>query len=249
MRYTVKRTIGAIGKDVRSLSTPRYRHEIKYVIDRFQMTQLDRRLSAVMTPDRHAGEDGTYFIRSLYFDNAQDKALKEKSLGLPRREKFRLRYYNLDPSYIRLEKKSKINRLTDKQSTLITKEECERILAGDIAFLSTSDKELMREFYAKMRLHGLIPKSVVDYTRKTFVCPIADTRITLDYNIRSGIRATDFLNTDLATVPCDAAESEPICILEVKYNEFLPGHIAALLQTPDCRTSPFSKYEISRRFD
>ena len=120
MRYTVKRTIGAIGKDVRSLSTPRYRHEIKYVIDRFQMTQLDRRLSAVMTPDRHAGEDGTYFIRSLYFDNAQDKALKEKSLGLPRREKFRLRYYNLDPSYIRLEKKSKINRLTDKQSCLIT---------------------------------------------------------------------------------------------------------------------------------
>lgn len=232
-----------------TLSTPRYRHEIKYVIDRVQMTLLDRRLSAVMQSDRHAREDGTYDIRSLYFDNAQDKALKEKALGLPRREKFRLRYYNLDPSYIRLEKKSKINRLTDKQSCIITKEECERILTGDDAFLGSSESELMRELYAKMRLYGLQPKSVVDYTRKTFVCPLADTRITLDYHIRSGIRAIDFLNTDLATVPCDSVESEPICILEVKYNEFLPGHIAALLQMPDCRTSPFSKYEISRRFD
>ncbi len=231
------------------MSTPRYRHEIKYVIDRLQMELLDRRLSAVMSSDSHARGDGTYDIRSLYFDNAQDKALKEKTLGMPRREKFRLRYYNLDPGYIRLEKKSKINRLTDKQSCPITKEECERILTGDIAFLASSGQELMRELYAKIRLYGLAPKSVVDYTRKTFVCPMADTRITLDYNIRSGIRSVDFLNTDLPTVPCDAVEGEPICILEIKYNAFLPGHIAALLQIPDCRSSPFSKYEISRRFD
>ena len=231
------------------LSTPRYRHEIKYVIDRLQMTQLDRRLSAVMTCDSHAREDGTYDIRSLYFDNAQDKALKEKTLGLPRREKFRLRYYNLDTDYIRLEKKSKINRLTDKQSCVISKEDCARILAGDTVFLGHSDEELMREFYAKIKLHGLKPTAVVDYTRKTFICPIADTRITLDYNIRTGIRAVDFLNPALPTVPCDSASEEPVCILEVKYNEFLPGHIAALLQTPDCRSSPFSKYEISRRFD
>jgi len=231
------------------LLTPRYRHEIKYVIDRFQMTQLDRRLSAVLAFDSHAGADGTYDIRSLYFDNAQDKALKEKTEGLARREKFRLRYYNLDTGYIRLEKKSKINRLTDKQSCLITRAQCAQILAGDIAFLATSDEELMREFYAKIKLYGLAPKSVVDYTRKTFVCPVADTRITLDYNIHSGLRAVDFLNTDLPTVPCDAVSEEPICILEVKYNAFLPGHVEALLQTPDCRSSPFSKYEISRRFD
>lgn len=231
------------------LPAPHYRHEIKYVIQRYQMDLLDRRLSAVMSPDKHARPDGTYDIRSLYFDNAQDKALQEKALGLPRREKFRLRYYNLNTDYIRLEKKSKINRLTDKQSCLIAKEDCARILAGDIAFLGASGQDLMREFYAKLRLFGLKPKSVVDYTRKTFVSPLADTRITLDYNIRTGIRAVDFLNTDLPTIPCDAVEAEPICILEVKYNAFLPGHIAAILQMPDCRTSPFSKYEISRRFD
>ena len=231
------------------LSTPRYRHEIKYMLDRTQMVTLDRRLSAVMSYDRNARGDGTYIIRSLYFDNAGDKALKEKTLGLARREKFRLRYYNLDPSFIRLEKKSKINRLTEKQSCPITKEQCEALLGGDLSFLASSEHELMRELYAKSKLYGLYPKAVVDYTRKTFVCPISDTRITLDYNIRTGLRAVDFLNPDLPTVPCDAASDAPICILEVKYNAFLPGHIAALLQTPDVRSSPFSKYEISRRYD
>lgn len=231
------------------MSTPRYRHEIKYMLDYTQMLTLDRRLSAVMSYDRNAREDGTYTIRSLYFDNVRDKALKEKTLGLARREKFRLRYYNLDPSLIRLEKKSKLNRLTDKQSCPITKTQCEALLAGDFAFLASSEHELMRELYAKSRLSGLQPRTVVDYTRKTFVSPVADTRITLDYNIRTGLRAVDFLNPDLPTVPCDAASDAPICILEVKYNAFLPGNIAALLQMPDVRSSPFSKYEISRRFD
>lgn len=231
------------------LSTPRYRHEIKYILDRAQMLTLDRRLSAMLSYDRNAREDGTYAIRSLYFDNAQDKALKEKTLGLARREKFRLRYYNQDTSFIRLEKKSKLNRLTDKQSCPITKAQCEALLGGDTAFLASSEHALMRELYAKSKLYGLYPKTIVDYTRKSFVCPISETRITLDYNIRTGLRAVDFLNTDRLTVPCDAASAEPICILEVKYNAFLPGNIAALLQMPDVRSSPFSKYEISRRYD
>ena len=231
------------------MQTPAYRHELKYIIDRSQMLQLERRLSLVMQPDRNAREDGTYYIRSLYFDNAQDRALKEKTLGVPRREKFRIRYYNLDASYLRLEKKSKINRLTDKQSCAITREQCEALLAGDCDFLRTSDEPLMHELYAKMKLQGLQPKSVVDYTRRTFVCDLARTRVTLDYDIRTGIRATDFLNPGMRTVSCDAVEDRHICILEVKYNEYLPGHIAALLQMPDCRSSPFSKYEISRRYD
>lgn len=228
---------------------PQYRHELKYRIMPMQMHLLAARLSAVMKPDSHARADGTYLIRSLYFDNPEDRALKEKTLGISRREKFRIRYYNLDPTFIRLEKKSKINRLTEKVTAPLTEEDCRRILCGDTAFLANADVPLLREFFAKQQLYGLEPKAVVDYTRRTFVCPIADTRVTLDYNIRTGIRETDFLNTALPTVPCDAAESEPVCILEVKYNEFLPGHIAALLQCDHVRLAPFSKYEISRRYD
>lgn len=45
-----------------------------------------------------------------------------------RREKFRIRYYNDNFDFIRLEKKSKVNNLCTKFSAPLTKEQCEKIL-------------------------------------------------------------------------------------------------------------------------
>lgn len=77
-----------------------FRHELKYQIGYLQYLELRSRLTAVMKTDSHAGGDGRYLIRSIYFDNYQDKALREKIDGVSRREKFRIRYYNDDFSYI-----------------------------------------------------------------------------------------------------------------------------------------------------
>ena len=67
-----------------------------------------------MSADSHTGDDGRYLIRSIYFDNYRDKALREKIDGVSRREKFRIRYYNDDISYMTLEKKVKDNSLCRK---------------------------------------------------------------------------------------------------------------------------------------
>lgn len=75
------------------MDTIRYRHEWKHILTYSDMLVLRSRLSAVMQPDPHA-VDGKYMIRSLYFDNAEDKALREKIDGVNHREKFRIRYYN-----------------------------------------------------------------------------------------------------------------------------------------------------------
>lgn len=55
-----------------------YRHEVKHEISNLDMLILRQRLRAVMAPDSHA-IDGQYEIRSLYFDNPDDKALREKA--------------------------------------------------------------------------------------------------------------------------------------------------------------------------
>ncbi len=54
-------------------------------------------------------------MRSLYFDTPEDKALWEKVDCVNMREKFRIRYYNGDTSYIVLEKKCKVNGLCGKE--------------------------------------------------------------------------------------------------------------------------------------
>lgn len=85
----------------------KYRHELKHYINVADVLELRSRLKHVAYPDQNSGADGKYLVRSLYFDNYKDKAVTDKLSGQSRREKFRLRYYNNDTSFLRLEKRAK----------------------------------------------------------------------------------------------------------------------------------------------
>ncbi|MBE6843412.1 MAG: polyphosphate polymerase domain-containing protein [Ruminococcus sp.] len=218
-----------------------FRHEWKHEINYSDMLVLRQRLKAVMKPDENA-VNGKYFIRSLYFDNISDKALREKIDGVNCREKFRIRYYNDDTSLIHLEKKSKINGLGNKQSASLSAEEAQKIVDGDFDWMIDCDRPLVQELYSKMMSQGLRPKTIVDYTREPFVFSAGNVRVTLDYDIRTGLYCTDFLNPDCITIP---AGNAPI-ILEVKWDEFLPSVIRDIVQLESRRTAAFSKYAACR---
>lgn len=218
-----------------------FRHEWKHEINYSDMVVLRQRLKAVMKPDENA-VNGKYFIRSLYFDNISDKALREKIDGVNCREKFRIRYYNNDTSLIHLEKKSKINGLGNKQSANLSAEEAQKIVDGDFDWMIDCDRPLVQELYSKMMSQGLRPKTIVDYTREPFVFSAGNVRVTLDYDIRTGLYCTDFLNPDCITIP---AGNAPI-ILEVKWDEFLPSVIRDIVQLESRRTAAFSKYAVCR---
>ena len=214
-----------------------YRHEWKHELNYLDLLTIRQRLRAVMEPDPHA-VGGKYLIRSLYFDNPDDKALREKVDGVNMREKFRIRYYNGDPSVIHLEKKSKRNGLGTKYSASLTGEEAQAIVDGDLDWMMDSGRPLVQELYCKMRYQRLRPKTIVDYTREPFIYRPGNVRVTFDYNIRTGMSCTDFLNPKCITIP---AGDSPI-LLDVKWDEYLPEIIRAAVQTPGRRESAFSKY-------
>lgn len=215
----------------------RYRHEWKHEISYADLLCIRQRLRAVAESDPHA-RDGKYFIRSLYFDNADDKALREKLDGVNLREKFRIRYYNGDPSVIHLEKKCKANGLGAKFSADLSAAEAQKIVDGELDWMPGSDRPLVQELYSKMRSQGLRPKTIVDYTREPFIYRPGNVRVTFDYDIRTGLDCTDFLNPDCVTVPAGDA---PI-LLEVKWDDYLPAIIRDVVQTPGRRATAFSKY-------
>ena len=218
-----------------------FRHEWKHEINYTDLLVLRQRLKAVMQPDPHAVE-GSYFIRSLYFDNLADKALREKINGVNRREKFRIRYYNRDTSLIHLEKKSKWNGLGNKQGAVLTVQESQAVVDGDWDWMLDSGKPLVQELYSKMLSQGLRPKTIVDYTREPFIYAPGNVRVTLDYDIRTGLNCTDFLNPNCVTIP---AGNSPI-ILEVKWDEYLPSVIRDIVQLDGRHTAAFSKYAVCR---
>ena len=223
------------------MTTMDYRHEWKIEISYLDLLVLRQRLRSVMQPDPYA-LDGKYHIRSLYFDDSADTALREKLEGVNCREKFRIRLYNRDTSVIHLEKKSKWNGLCNKQSANLTAEEAQWIADGQLDWMKTSGRPLVQELYSKMMGQGLRPKTIVDYTREPFVYGPGNVRVTLDYDIRTGMSGTDFLNPHCLTVPAGGA---PI-ILEVKWDAFLPQIIRDAVQLESRRPGAYSKYAACR---
>ena len=218
-----------------------FRHEWKHEISMSDMIAIRQRLRAIAKPDAHA-VNGKYKIRSLYFDDLSDRALREKIDGVNCREKFRLRCYNDDFSFIRLEKKSKRNGMGNKQDVRLSAEQTRAILDGKTEWMVSSGEPLLQELYTKMTLQGLRPKTIVDYIREPFVYEPGNVRVTLDYDIRTGLGCTEFLKPDCVTIPAGDA---PV-ILEVKWDEFLPTVIRDAVQLDGCRSTAFSKYAVCR---
>ena len=247
-----------------------YRHELKYKISYPDYLAMRSRLRPVMKADPHAAAGGRYLVRSIYFDNLNDKALREKIDGIAKREKFRIRYYNDDLSYIVLEKKMKIGSLCLKCSAPITEEECRKILSGgrssatdggrssvtdggrgslrngDLSFMKEHPQELVRELYAKMTYQLLRPRVLVSYTREPFIYPAGNVRVTFDSDIRTSLFHQEFLTKEAAGI---SATDEPQDVyLEVKFDAFLPEVVQDLIRVKGIRQHAFSKYSASRRF-
>ena len=226
--------------------TEKFRHELKYRIGCAQYIELRNRLRTVMRSDVHTDVDGRYLIRSIYFDNYMDKALREKIDGVSRREKFRIRYYNDDFSYITLEKKVKNNALCMKSDAEITKEECQNLLEGRLKWMRGHPSQLVQELYAKMHYQLLYPRVLVSYIREPYVYDAGNVRVTFDSDIRTTLYHRHFLEEKVADI--STADQPWDMILEVKYDAFLPTIIRDILQTNTIRQQAFSKYEACRRF-
>lgn len=223
----------------------RGRHEVKHEINLTDYYVLRQRLRAILKTDSHAGADGSYQIRSLYFDTPEDQALREKLDGVKDRDKYRIRFYNQDLSFIQLEKKSKRGDLCLKESVRITKEEAQKLADGEFAWLKNREEKLLRDLYEAMQQRGLKVKTIVDYQRDPFIYEAGNVRITLDHHIRTGLLSTDFLNMDCVTVPA----ASDVIILEVKWDDFLPDLIRDIVQVRNRRAGAFSKYAACRAWE
>ena len=222
------------------MEKPKYRHEFKHRINMSDFLCLTSKIGMIAAPDEHMKGD-SYFIRSLYFDSFNDKALREKVDGVNKREKFRIRFYDMDDSFIRLEKKSKDNGLCLKRSAPLTKEQTEMILSGNYGFLYETDEPLLKEFYIKLCAEQLRPKLIVDYRRKAYVYPFGNVRVTFDYEISSSGDVNSFFNARDGSLPVP----EEI-IMEIKYDEFLPQVIADITHLSARQSGSFSKYAAGR---
>lgn len=217
----------------------KFRHEFKYIINSGYYHILRARLKAAMKPDPH-GKDGVYRISSLYFDDAFRTAYNDKLMGLDVRKKYRIRFYNLSSSFIRLEVKEKKGDMVCKRSVPLSFEEYKHILSGKRDFLHTEKpaNSAADEFYVSDKLTALSPAVLVDYVREAYICPAGNVRITFDMDLKTSAHhdilgeRPDFYNV--------FGKGE--IILEIKYDSFMPMYIQELLSGIPLSRESVSKF-------
>jgi hypothetical protein len=210
------------------------RWEVKYVVDRSTRTALDRDLRALMQADRYTGDDGSYLVRSLYFDTPDYMAYHSKMAGEPVRHKLRARTYTHDPALVRsvrLEVKSRYLNTVHK-------------LAADVgrrlppARLVESQAEL-REFFRLYKMYNMEPKILVQYRRRAFERrDLVRVRVNFDFDIVASRDPDLFGDLRHARRLLRYDHS----VFEIKVDGAMPYWLHMLIGKYDLQVQPFSKF-------
>lgn len=223
-----------------------FRHELKYLMNSQQLYTIKNQLPDLLSPDPHAGPNGCYCIRSLYFDDCRNTFYYENENGTEPRRKFRIRLYNGSCSKIRLEMKRKEGGMILKKSCPMTEEQVRSILQGNTIPWDDTMDPLLKQFYILQETQLLRPKIIVEYDRFPYVYPDGNVRVTLDLNICASTCIEEFLNKEICARPIMPAGMH---LLEAKYDEFLPDFIYRSIQKHNLQRVTFSKYYLCRKFE
>ncbi len=222
-----------------------YRHEFKYICSEQRLALIENNIRGLMACDVHAGEDNRYRIRSLYFDDYCDSCMKDNINGNDPREKFRIRIYNQDLSYIRLELKRKERGKTKKSACVIDEALCRRVLSGQPLAMDAVDADVYRKFCLYQQVRLLSPKVIVEYERVPYVYQDGNVRVTFDRNISSGNMVEHFLDESIVTRPVMPLGQH---VLEVKFDELIPDFLYRAVQLEKMRQTTYSKYYLCRKY-
>ena len=223
----------------------KFRHELKYVVSSAQVEMIKNRVEHLLPRDPHAGEKGMYAIRSLYFDDYENRCYRENEEGTDPREKFRIRIYNHSAEKIRLECKRKERGMTHKESCPLTQAQTRMLMEGRALPDIASQPPVLRKLTMQMLIRRMRPVVIVEYERIPYVYELGNVRITLDLNVSSGKDVGAFLEESISKRPVMPAGRQ---LLEVKYDEYLPDFIYNNLQLENLQQTAFSKYYLCRKY-
>lgn len=221
-----------------------YRNEWKYCCTEKELLNIEERTKGVLVPDSH-GACGKYAVHSLYFDDLFDSCARDTEMGVGLCYKYRIRYYGDTPELIRLERKEKKWGRCRKFSCVISTQQFEQIMSGQIeeVFWNT-DNKVLRRFCTDIWKRGFRPRIIVDYERTAYVEEISNVRVTLDTNIEASDDVAHFLDGNYISIPVLETGKH---VLEVKFDHILPAYVKKLVYVQTLQQTSFSKYHIGLR--
>lgn len=210
------------------------RKELKYLINENDFYVINHNLKDLLKKDENCKGD-YYTISSIYFDTYNKTSYRQVKDGISDRWKYRIRYYNYNDSYIKLEKKHKVNGLTNKSSVIITRKDLTNIINNKMK-VKPNNPPLLNEFIIKIKTELLKPVICIEYDRIPYIYNIGNVRITLDFNIRYTNKFNNLFNKNKRVHYLNDK------LLEIKYDDMIPDFIRFRLELNHLEQISFSKF-------
>jgi hypothetical protein len=200
-----------------------------------------------MRPDDYSGSDGTYLVRSLYFDTPNHRAFLEKTDGAAIRHKLRVRAYGADPSQtklVRLEVKSRYLSLIHKIVIDVPSEKYPEVEEAFQRRLLPPDWLLhapgvSQEFFRIQRQYNQEPKVLIQYRRQAFERKeIGRVRVNFD----DELMATTNLQLLAPLSGARRVLRYGHAVFEIKVDGSMPGWLHMLIGKYNLQNQAFSKY-------
>lgn len=233
------------------------RREFKYLVPNHVLPRLRSAVAATCAPDRHAGPDGTYRIRSLYLDTPSYDLFYANNREAAERFKARIRCYPDSTSPVFLEIKTRLLDTIVKTRAPVPRDGWQAIVEGKTAAsgeASPSHAERGRErFLALVHSYHLRPVVLVEYRREAYVSAVdVYARATFDTRIACQPRHALELEADprrWRPVPHPGRTvTEPAyTVVELKFGPRAPEWMVALVRRFDLMRHSFSKYGYALR--
>lgn len=224
------------------------RREFKYLVTADRIPKIRAAIQGICVPDRYAGPDGRYPIRSLYLDTPDLQLYRNNVRELSDRFKVRVRCYpNASNAPIFLEVKRRTGDIIRKVRTPIPAATWPAVMTD----LPGAHPPAVDAFRDLCSVHDLQPTTLVEYQREAWASELDDYgRITFDTAI--GCMPADgwsLAATSSGCTPVDhpvrTATFAPVTIVEMKFAGPPPVWMIRLAQRLDLVRQAFSKYGTS----
>lgn len=198
------------------------RFEFKYLMDELKAQRVLQALLANnldFDPYTEGKTDHAYTVTSLYYESPELKCYQEKISGLQNRFKLRERIYEREfkndlPIFYEIKKKNDAVIIKDRKLNS-----------------PSSDFNFLRARY------NLMPRLLVSYKRQALQGKFQERlRVTFD----SAISATE--TRSLKDFGALRSVASGLVVMEVKYNNTLPGWFLRTIEGYELERQPFSKY-------
>jgi SPX domain protein involved in polyphosphate accumulation len=227
------------------------RYEYKYLVPDSLVPGIRAAVRTTSKIDRYAGPDGTYRIRSLYFDTDKYDLYWANEREQADRFKLRARMYPGKISPVFLEVKRRVLDVIIKSRAAVPANIWRDVLAGHDAALAGLPPHIRSgamKFLAPYHRHHARPVILVEYEREAYISDVDNyARLTFDRKICVQMQE----NLDLEAIPnrwrsidhrAQTRTQEPVSVLEMKFERRPPRWMVALVQRLELYRLSFSKY-------